>query len=154
MRERYLPRKLGLEEMVSVLVSEHGRMKEGLEEARDASAKKDFDSVGRILRELDPLFRQHIADEESTVLGLLVRRLGVKGAEKEILVFRQHRPIYNLMLRVAELAKASSEELEAIGGELEDLFREHAKAEESGVFPRAVSLGRQAGSAATSSKQR
>lgn len=126
--------------MVRVLVMEHAEMKDGLRRASESAARKDFLSVGRTLKDLDPLFRQHIADEEFEVLGLLIRTLGVKGAEKEILVFRQHRPIYSLMLKVGELAALSSEELEARGAELERLFAEHAKAEEGEVFPKAMSL--------------
>lgn len=140
MGQRYPPRKLGLEEMVRVLVEEHAKMRDGLSRAKEAAGRGDFEAVGRILKELDPIFRQHIADEEFEVLGLLIRSLGVKGAEKEILVFRQHRPIYSLMLKVGELAAASSSELEEREAELEALFSAHAKAEESEVFPKAVSL--------------
>ena len=142
MGERFPPRRLGLEEMVKVLVAEHAAMRDGLKRAKEAASKGDFEAVRRIIQGLDPLFRQHIADEESEILGLLVRELGVKGAEREIAVFRQHRPIYNLMLRIRELAAAAPGELEEREAELEALFSEHARAEESEVFPRAVSLVR------------
>lgn len=141
MGERYSPRKLGLEELVRVLVQEHAVMREGLEQARDAARRKDFGAVARTLKEIDPVFRQHIVDEEFEILGLLIRSLGVKGAEKEILVFRQHRPIYALMTKIRELAAAPSGELEARETELEALFSEHARVEESEVFPKATSLG-------------
>ena len=143
--ERYSPRRLALEEMVKVLVTEHTAMRDGLKRAKEAAAKGDFESVRTVIQGLDPLFRQHIADEESQILGLLVRELGVKGAEREIAMFRQHRPIYNLMLRISELAAATSGELEEREAELEALFSEHAMAEESEVFPRAVSLVRRVG---------
>ena len=141
MGERYQPRKLGLEETIRLLVREHAAMTEGLRRAHEAAHNGDFASAGRMLRELDPLFRQHIVDEESQILGLLVRTVGVEGAEKEISVFRQHGPIYSLMLKVSELAAASAVELESKESELEALFSEHALAEESWVFPRAASLG-------------
>ena len=145
MPERYAPRELGLEQLIRVLVDEHRAMRDILGRARESARHRDFAEAGRLLREVDPLFRQHIADEESQILGLLVRTLGVKGAEREISVFRQHRPIYALMQAVSELAAASAKELESKEAELDALFREHTLAEESGAFPKAASLA--AGSA-------
>ncbi len=137
---RFVPRKLELAELVKVLVEEHAKMKEGIRKATAAAAGKDFEGVRTALREVDPVFRQHIADEEAQVLGLLIAKLGVKGAEAEIAVFRQHRPIYNLMEKVSELAKLSSAELAVSQSELEKLFEEHTAMEEERVFRKAVSL--------------
>ncbi len=137
---RFVPRRMEVDRLVAVLVEEHRVMREGLQKAKGAAASGDFDGVGRALREVGPVFRQHIADEEAQVLGLLIARLGVKGAEAEIVVFRQHRPIYELMKRVSELAAMSSTELESSRSELDRLFEEHTALEESQVFPRAVSL--------------
>ena len=140
MSVRYAPRRLGLDALVRVLVDEHVVMKAGLARARDAMRAGDFEGVSRALKEMDPVFRQHIADEEATVLGLLIKTLGVRGAESEILVFRQHRPIYQLMERISELAKRSSAELQSSQTELEALFEQHTQAEEMNVFPKALSL--------------
>lgn len=129
-----------LDALVGVLVREHALMREGLQRAKGAADVRDFEGVRRALREIDPVFRQHIADEEAQVLGLLIARLGAKGAEAEIQVFRQHRQIYELMTRVSKLAELSSSELEASQAELEKLFELHAAAEEAKVFPRAMSL--------------
>lgn len=85
---RYPPRKLALDALIKVLVGEHGLMKEGLQRAKKAAGTHDFEAVGSALRELEPVFRQHIADEESQILGLLMERLGVEGATDEISVFR------------------------------------------------------------------
>ncbi|MDG6902429.1 MAG: hypothetical protein JRM80_10800 [Nitrososphaerota archaeon] len=140
--DRYRPRPLPLGDLIEALVKEHLAMKEGLRRARDAAGRKSFDEAGAELRKVDPIFRQHIADEESQILGLLIRRLGVKGAADEIRVFQQHRPIYQLMKKVSELAALSSAELEGRQGELEELFELHTKAEEASVFPRAKGLSR------------
>jgi hypothetical protein len=129
-----------LADLVRVLVDEHRTMKDGLRRAQDAAREGDFEAVGRALKELDPVFRQHIADEEATILGLLIKTLGVKGAEAEIIVFRQHRPIYQLMQKVGELAKKSPSQLHSSQSELESLFEEHTLAEEGRVFPRALGL--------------
>jgi hemerythrin-like domain-containing protein len=140
MQERYLPRKLEIPELIRVLVEEHVVMRNRMREAGEAAGRQDFEAVGAALRALDPVFKQHIADEEAQVLGLLTRSLGVKGAEAEILVFRQHRQIYELMKKVGELAALSSAELRDRQEELQSLFEEHARAEEMEVFPKTVAL--------------
>ncbi len=136
----FLPRRMGLESLIRTLVEEHATMKEGISKAREAAEKRDFGALPRILRGLDPLFRQHIVDEESTILRLLIGELGVKGAEEEIKVFQQHRPIYQLMQKISEFASMSAAELQAGQEELRDLFEKHAFAEERIVFPKAESL--------------
>ncbi len=137
---RFVPRRMEVAELVQILVREHARMREGIRKARDAATSQDFEGVRRALKDVDPVFRQHIADEEAQVLGLLIAKLGAKGAEAEIAVFRQHRPIYNMMKKVSELAEMSSAELAANQSELEKLFEDHTAMEETRVFPKAVSL--------------
>ena len=140
MASRYSPRRMEIESLVGLLVEEHRAMHQGLLRARDAARAGAFEDAALALKAVDPIFRQHIADEESQILGLLVGKLGVKGAEDEVRIFRQHRPIHELMTRVAELAALSSSELEARQEELEKLFDEHTSLEETRVFPRARSL--------------
>lgn len=139
---RYAPRKLDFDALIETLVREHATMRNGLQEARDAFGKNDYEGVTVALQRIDPIFRQHIADEEATVLGLLVRSLGSKGAAEEIKVFQQHRPMYQLMKKAIALAAMSSEELELNQHELESLFDLHTKAEEGRVFPRASAIGK------------
>ena len=134
-----LSRKMEFEELISVLVAEHAEMKRDLAEVRQAVSKRDFQSASKVLRELDGLFKQHIADEEAQVLRVLIDAYGVKGAEDAITVFRQHRPIYDLMEKVKKLAALRIEELAPSEDALRQLFEEHTLAEESRVFPRAIS---------------
>ena len=126
------------EELISVLVAEHGKMKRGLADVEQAVVGKDFPSASKILRELESLFKQHIVDEEAQVLRLLIDAYGVKGAEDAIAVFRQHRPIYNLMEEVKKLASLAPEDLAEREAELRTLLYEHTLAEETTIFPRAV----------------
>jgi glutathione S-transferase len=136
----FLPRKMELKSLIRTLVGEHTTMKDGLRAAREAAQKRDFGALAKTLAGLDPLFRQHIVDEESTILRLLIGVLGTKGAEEEIRVFQQHRPIYQLMRRIAEFASMSASELEANQEELRNLFDTHVAAEEKQIFPKAKSL--------------
>ena len=142
MESRYAPRRMELDVLINVLVKEHEQMKEGLRRAKVAADRHDLEAVVRTLKEIEPVFRQHIADEESQILRLLIQELGVEGAEDEIKVFRQHRPIHQLMQTVAELASKSPGELGADQAKLDALFEEHTVAEEGRVFPRAVSCYR------------
>ncbi|MDG6901831.1 MAG: hypothetical protein JRM80_07710 [Nitrososphaerota archaeon] len=123
-----------------MLVEEHVIMKDGLRRVKEATERRDFRSASLVLKELDMIFRQHIADEEFQILGLLIERLGVEGAAEEIKIFQQHRPIYQLMKRVTELAATPAIELEAVQAELTTLLDRHTAAEERQVFPKATSL--------------
>jgi hypothetical protein len=91
-----LSARIEFEELISVLIAEHAEMKRELAEVRQAATRRDFLSAPRQLRELDRLFKQHIADEGAQVLRILIDAYGVKGADDAITVFRQHRPIYDL----------------------------------------------------------
>jgi hemerythrin HHE cation binding domain-containing protein len=135
---RFAPRSLDFESLVRVLVEEHGLMKEGLGRLRESAERHDYHGAAAALKELDTIFRQHIADEESQILRLLIHELGVKGAEEEIRVFQQHRPIHQLMETVAELASKSAIELEKEQAKLSSLFLEHTALEEGRVFPHAL----------------
>jgi len=127
------------DELISVLVAEHVKMKNDLAEVKAAVSKKDFGSASRILKGLDGLFKQHIADEEAQVLRTLIDAYGVRGADDAIKVFRQHRPIYDLMEEVKKLASLSPAELASSEEKLSLLLEEHTLAEEKRVFPRALS---------------
>jgi hemerythrin-like domain-containing protein len=131
------------EELISVLVAEHAEMKKGLAQVKQAISNKDFASASRVLGELDRLFRQHIADEEAQVLRILLDAYGVDGSNEAIIVFRQHRPIYDLMEKIKKLAALPIEELASSEDVLRQLFEEHTLAEESRVFPKALQTYKQ-----------
>jgi len=135
---RFVPRRMEFESLVRVLAEEHRVMEAGLARMKDASTRGDYDGVASALKELDPIFKQHIADEESQILRLLIGELGLKGAEAEIKVFQQHRPIHRLMQLISELASKSVPELTAEQRRLNDLFLHHTSLEEQGVFPKAL----------------
>jgi hypothetical protein len=135
---RILPRDLPIEGLIRTLIEEHRRMRELLRLAKEATDKGDFEAVSRDLKLLDPIFKQHIADEEAQILRLLIGELGRKGAEEEIRIFQQHRPIYRLMQAVSELASEEAMDLGSEQAELDALFDDHANAEELRVFPKAL----------------
>ena len=131
------------EELISTLICEHIEMKKDLVELEIAMSNKDFFLASKILDNLDHLFKQHIVDEEAQVLRILIDAYGVKGSDEAIKIIRQHRPIYYLMEEVKKLAFLSIEELTSNEDRLRKLFEEHTLAEESSVFPRAISTYRE-----------
>lgn len=135
---RYLPRKIPFDELIRVLASEHGVIREQLRLAKEASERKDFEALSTALKRMEVVFRQHIVDEEAQIIRQLVGELGVKGAEEEIKVFQQHRPIYRLMQAVAELASKKASEFGSEQAALSVLFEQHAAAEEERVYPKAL----------------
>ena len=137
------PRRVGFEELISVLIAEHVEIRKELARLKGSVEGQEFSSATEILGELDRLFRQHIADEEAQVLRLLIEAYGVRGADEAIVIFRQHRPIYQLMEEVKKLASLSSEELALNEASLRDMLEKHTQAEESRVFPKALSTYRE-----------
>jgi hypothetical protein len=117
-------------------------MRELLHQAKDSADQGKFAELSHDLKLLDPIFKQHIADEEAQVLRLLIEKLGVNGAQEEIKVFQQHRPIYTMMRTISELAAKEAADLPSEQGRLNKLFDDHATAEEQRVFPRALALNR------------
>jgi hypothetical protein len=122
-----------------VLIAEHVEIKKELAELEKSTGVRDYSSAFMILERLDRLFRQHIADEEAQVLRLLIGAYGVKGADEAIAVFRQHRPIYQLMTEVKKLSSLSPGELSLNEAKLRSMLKNHTIAEETSVFPRALS---------------
>ena len=138
--KRYAPRRMTLDAVIETLLAEHATMRAGLQKAKGAAARGDFETVSEELSIIAPLFRPQIADVVATILGLLIRELGREGAVDEIRVFQQHRPMYQLMKKVNELAGMPGAELRASQDELNALFDLHTRAEEGRVFPRAASI--------------
>ena len=134
-----MPRQLPFADLISVLTSEHAEIQRKLAELKESTETNDFTRAAAILRDLDQLFRQHIADEEAQVLRILIEAYGVKGAESAIVVFRQHRPIYRLIQEVGKLASLPPEGLVMNETKLRALLIEHTQAEETHIFPNALS---------------
>lgn len=133
-----MPRKLEFEELLRVLVVEHGEMKDGLSMVKSLAETGDFIGASAAIKRVLATFRRHIEDEESSILRQLISSYGIPGASEEIKVFQQHRPIYGLMQKLEGLASLSPKELEGCETEVLSLLRQHTEAEEGRVFPKAL----------------
>lgn len=78
---------MDLEALIGVLMEEHRAMAGGLARVRESARLHDFEGASNALKELEPVFRQHIVDEESQILRLLIEELGMAKAEEEIRSF-------------------------------------------------------------------
>ncbi len=134
-----MPRRLPLDELVALLVSEHAQMLKGLNDLKESLGSKDYPGAKSDLERVEKVFRQHIADEESQVLKVLIDAYGVKGADEAIQVFRQHRPIYTLMEELRKYSVMTPDQLSKNQAELTALLQRHTKAEEERIFPWALS---------------
>ena len=126
-----------LDQLIRTLVAEHRTIKSGLSTVGNAVEAGDFELAKRTLSEVDSLFRQHIADEEGQILRLLLDSQGREASEDAIRVFRQHRPIYELMRSVSFLASLQPDDLSRNQDDLRQLLETHTLAEEGWIFPRA-----------------
>ena len=124
-----------LDELISVLIAEHVQIKDGLETLQYRLAAKDFTSAKNVLSEVRGIFVRHIADEESQILRILIDAYGVNGANEAIEVFRQHRPIYEVMKAIEHFSDLPAQELESKEAELRSLLDRHTKAEENRIHP-------------------
>jgi hemerythrin-like domain-containing protein len=140
-------RALPLDLLISTLVSEHLEIKNCLLNVRRAIKSSDFEGAKADLANVDKLFRQHIADEEGTILRLFIGTLGRKGSEEAIRIFQQHRPIYQLMESIKRFSELPTVELEKRQDDLMELLDRHTGAEERDIFPEAQSLGPTSGRA-------
>ncbi len=136
------PRKMRTDELIPLLVTEHSKMRSLIARIEGSLDKRDYEGSLEALKELDGLFKQHIADEEAQILSLLIQTYGVKGAQTAITIFRQHRPIYQLMQVVQEYARSSPTRLASDAPSLREALKTHADAEEALVFPEALTAAR------------
>lgn len=132
------PRELELEELLKILVEEHGRVKSLfnklnalLQEGRYVEAAEELDNF-------KPYLDQHIIDEEATVLKVLLDAYGRKGAERAIKVFQEHREIHQLISEMRSVASSSPERLAEKRDRLGVVLERHFRAEEEEVFPWAL----------------
>ncbi len=136
-----MSRKLEFGELLSVLMEEHVEVKQRMKYLQNAQDKGDYEGMARISRELTEILRQHIIDEESRILRILIGAYGRLGAGKAISVFRQHRPIFKLL---QDISMATAPELRAwLRSELEELLLGHCEVEEKKIFPWALKTYRE-----------
>ncbi len=134
MRER----SFEFRDLIDVLQNEHRKLDQHLKEIDEALAKGDNRKAGKILLEIDRLFRQHTIDEESRVLKMLIDTYGREGSQDYIRTMQEHQDILGKIEELAGMANLSTNERASKKAELEKLLRQHCDAEEKNIFPKAL----------------
>lgn len=129
---------MDLQDLIATLIEEHRQMNDLVRELRAALSDQERSLAPELISRLVMIFKQHIADEESQILKILIESYGVRGAQDAIDVFRAHRPIYSIMQRLENLADLSHDELNSRQDELRELLSSHTSAEEGSVFPQTL----------------
>lgn len=132
------PRKLELEELLKILVEEHGKVRSLLRRLNTHLQQDRYAEAAEELKEFKPYLDQHIIDEEATVLRVLIDSLGKKEAERAVKVFQEHRQIHQLISEMQSLATTEPERLAEMRNRLGEILEKHFRAEESDVFPLAL----------------
>lgn len=132
------PRKLELEELINMLVEEHGQVKSLLNKLNTLLHEEKYAEAAEELNGFKPYLDQHIIDEEATVLKALMDAYGREGAGRAIKVFQEHREIHQLISEMRSVASSSPERLAEKRDRLRTVLERHFRAEEEEVFPWAL----------------
>ena len=132
------PRSLELEDLLTILLDEHGQVRSLLNRLNTFLQEERYTEAVEDLNNFKPYLDQHIIDEEATVLKTLLDAYGREGAERAIKVFQEHREIHQLISEMKSIALSSSERLAEKRDRLETVLERHFRAEEEEVFPWAL----------------
>jgi len=134
MRER----SFEFRDLIGVLQNEHRELDQHLKEIDEALEKGDNRKAGKILLEIDRLFRQHTIDEESRVLKMLIDAYGREGSHDDIRTMQEHQAIFSKIEELAGMTNLSTNERASKKAELDKLLRQHCDTEEKNIFPKAL----------------
>lgn len=135
------PRSIELAELIELLGREHvdfsGRMVRVMEGISHADYKVALSELATIKEDI----YQHILDEESSVLALLIRKLGRSGAAEAIEIFQEHVDIQDMIGRLEQHLSSGDTSIEELGASLDSFMKEHFRKEDEKVFPTALKAG-------------
>ncbi len=132
------PRNLEFEELVSVLEQEHedvSAVMRGLD--GDIGSRQDEDVVAS-LRNLREVLLQHILDEESGVLRVLINAYGRDGSREAIEVFQEHVDILKMLAELDDSITVDRKASKELRTTLDALMSEHFRKEDDVIFPWAL----------------
>jgi len=132
------PRRLELEELLKILVEEHGHVKSLLERLDMLLREGRYSEAAEELSGFKPYLDQHVIDEEATVLKTLLEAYGRDGAERGVKVFQEHREIHQLISEMRAAASTSPQRLAEKRDRLREILKRHFRAEEDDIFPWAL----------------
>ncbi len=136
------PRKLELEQLVTLLEEEHRKVESDLKAVAAMIAARDQDNLGSLLQSLDEKLLQHMLDEEASVLAILIKAYGRERSAEAIKVFREHVRIREMMTDLRKKFEGDPVKCMESRNELESFMIEHFKKEDVRIFPLALETQR------------
>lgn len=132
------PRNFEFTELVSVLEKEHEDVKAVMTELSGRiTVDGDSDIIDR-LADLREVLLQHIVDEESSVLRVLINAYGREGSREALEVFREHVDILKLLGELEAGVTRDRGTSAEIRSRLDTLMSEHFRKEDETIFPQAI----------------
>lgn len=125
------PRMLPLDNLMLEMEGEHDTVCYELTKAENDLGNLDYEQLKGDIVRLQEMLSQHTIDEQRSLLGFLIERLGRKGSNNQIEIMRNQTQIMNVVNRLSKSETASEginiSDLE----ELRALLWEQFKAEQS-----------------------
>ncbi|MGB9729295.1 MAG: hemerythrin domain-containing protein [Thermoprotei archaeon] len=129
------PRSYELEDLINILLKEHKMIMNDITELKNAINERNHEKINEIFTRFDSYLNQHVIDEESRLLKILLDNYGREGSKEAIKVFQQHLKIHQLINDMKTLANTSLESLNSKEIELNEIFIIHFEKEEKEIFP-------------------
>jgi iron-sulfur cluster repair protein YtfE (RIC family) len=132
------PRDLEFEDLISVLEKEHTDVMNVMKELDGNLKIEESSGIQDRLRKLKEELLQHMLDEESGVLRILIKAYGKDGSRDAIEVFQEHVDIMDL-LRELDLSVTADRQISVeLLERLDRLMSEHFRKEGIMIFPWAL----------------
>ncbi len=125
------PRMLPLDNLILEMEGEHDAVLYELTKAENDLDNLDYEQLKGDIVKLQEMLSQHTIDEQRSLLGFLIERLGRKGSNNQIEIMRNQTQIMNVVNRLSK-SEAASEGINISDlEELRALLWEQFKAEQS-----------------------
>lgn len=95
------PRLLPLEDLIVELEGEHDAICCAVSKAENEVEKSNYQNGAEIFQKVVELLSQHTIDEQRSLLGYLIEKLGRDGSEQDIEIMRGQTQIMNLVKKIS-----------------------------------------------------
>lgn len=96
------PRVLPLKELMVELEEEHDAISSAVSQAENEVEKSNYQNGAEIFRKVVDLLSQHTIDEQSSLLGYLIKKLGRDRSKRDIEIMRVQTQIMNLAKKISK----------------------------------------------------
>ncbi|MCL4412658.1 MAG: hypothetical protein M1526_04810 [Candidatus Thermoplasmatota archaeon] len=134
------PRKMEAKELIEKLKEEHNEIPALIDDAILTYQIGNLSGAFPVIAQVREVIAQHTIDEESTILKILLDKLGKDNSKEYIEIFQQHVQITKAVDAAVESTYTGWTETVNLLNNLKQMTAEHHKKEEEIVFPKVLSL--------------